>query len=210
MRPPTRLAPALLALLAACSDNTPAASDAAMPCADPGVISLPACESGSDRYSDEACTVLDDAIARTLTTDAARAPAITAPTQDQAVPGATPFTFAWSAPRTARWVTPPRRPITWRDELARWTTLIPEAQAHCVPFTGQAYELRFSVAGSVVLRRQQSLTSYTPDNARWSYLRTMAAGRPIELRIVTARLSSNQIGQGPFVASEPRRFTISN
>ena len=209
--------PSLLLLLAlaapsACSDEPtqPAADAGVGACADPNQISLPQCESGPDTFGDEACTVLDDAINRTLTTDSARAPAITAPAQDQALPAATPFTFAWSAPRTARWVTPPRRPITWRDELARWTTLIPEAQAHCVPFTGQAYELRFSVAGSVVLRRQQSLTSYTPDNARWSYLRTMAAGRPIELRIVTARLSSNQIGQGPFVASEPRRFTISN
>lgn len=193
----------------ACADDHTHADAAASACTDPNTISLPACESGPDRYGDEACTVLDDAIGRSLTTDTARAAAVTAPAQDQALPAAAPFTFTWSAP-TARRALPPRRPMTWRDELARWTTLIPEAQAHCVPFTGQAYELRFSVGGSVILRRQQSLTSYTPDAARWSYLRTSAAGRPIELRVITARLNSNQLGQGPFVASEARRFTIAN
>jgi hypothetical protein len=59
-----------------------------------------------------------------------------------------------------------------------------------------------------VIRRQQSLSTYTPDAARWNYLRTTAAGRPIELRIATARMSSNQVGTGPFIAAEGRRFTI--
>ncbi|MEZ4391852.1 MAG: hypothetical protein R3A48_12205 [Polyangiales bacterium] len=200
----------LLALLvpAGCSDDHPTAP-AGSPCANPDTISLPDCDVGSDRFSDEACTVLDDAITRGLSTDTARAPSITAPTEDQALPAAAPFTFTWSAP-TARRGLPPRRPMTWRDELARWTTLIPEAQAHCAPFSGQAYELRFVIQGQVVLRRQQSLTSYTPDASRWSYLRTQAAGRPIELRIVTARFSNNLVGAGPFVASQPRRFTIAN
>lgn len=171
------------------------------------LISLPACETGSDRFSDEACTTFDDALTRSLVTDTARAPAITAPTADQVLPGATPFTFTWTAP-TARRALPRRRPMTWRDELARWRSLVPEAHAHCVPFSGQAYELRFIINGRVELRRQQSLTSYTPDAARWNYLRTTAAGRPIELRIATARMSNNQLGAGPFVAAEARRFTI--
>lgn len=207
MKPSVIALLATAGLIAACADHAHTTPTAA--CADPERISLPACESGPDRFSDEACSVLDDAITRTLSTDTTRAPALTAPTQDQSLPGATPFTFTWSAP-TARRALPPRRPMTWRDELARWTTLIPEAQAHCVPFSGQAYELRFSIAGALVLRRQQSLTSYTPDASRWSYLRTTAAGRPIELRVVTARLNNNQIGTGPFVASEARRFTIAN
>lgn len=200
----------LLALLVplGCSDSHPS-TPAGSPCANPDTISLPNCDVGTDRFSDEACTVLDDAIARSLTTDTARAPSITAPNEDQALPAATPFTFTWSAP-TARRALPTRRPMTWRDELARWTTLIPEAQAHCAPFSGQAYELRFVVQGEVVLRRQQSLTSYTPDASRWSFLRTRAAGRPIELRIVTARFSSDLVSTGPFVASQPRRFTIAN
>ncbi|MFO0625623.1 MAG: hypothetical protein U0325_08390 [Polyangiales bacterium] len=198
-----------LALFAAGCGQTSTTNPPTGACMNADLISLPVCESGADRFSDEACTVLDDALTRSLTTDTARAPAVTAPTQDQALPGATPFTFTWSAP-TARRALPVRREMTWRDELARWTTLVPEAQAHCVPFSGQAYELRFVINGMVVLRRQQSLTSYTPDAARWSYLRTTAAGRPIELRIATARMSSNQVGSGPFIAAEGRRFTITN
>jgi hypothetical protein len=197
---------ALALLLLGCSES-PTMPPVTGACMNPDLISLPACETGADRFSDEACTVLDDALTRSLVTDTARAPAITAPTQDQALPGGTPFTFAWSEP-TARRALPPRRPMTWRDELARWTTLIPEAQAHCVPFSGWAYELRFVINGMVVIRRQQSLSTYTPDAARWNYLRTTAAGRPIELRIATARMSSNQVGRGPFIAAEARRFTI--
>lgn len=199
--------PYALALLVVGCSQAPAVTPPAGACMNADLISLPACESGADRFSDEACTVLDDALTRSLVTDAARAPTVTAPTQDEALPGATPFTFTWSAP-TARRALPPRRPMTWRDELARWTTLLPEAHAHCVPFSGRAYELRFVINGMVVLRRQQSLTSYTPDAARWSYLRATAAGRPIELRIATARMSNNQVGAGPFIAAEGRRFTI--
>lgn len=100
--------------------------------------------------------------------------------------------------------------MTFADEWRRWTTLLPEAEAHCAPFSGRAYDLIFRRAGQIVFRRQQSGTSWTPDAVAWTRLRTAASTGPIELTIQTATFAANviAIGSGPFFQSTPRRFTI--
>lgn len=183
--------------------NVPAGS----PCANSQQISLPDCNAATD-VSDESCVPLDDAIRnnRVMANDA-RAPSITAPTEMQAVPAAQPFMFAWTAPTAWR---PRHRPMTVGDELRRWTTLLPEAEAHCNPFTGRGYELRFTAGGTVIFRRQQSALSWTPTAAEWSRLTTAIGTQTAELTIYTAVYSNNQIstGNGPFAQSMPRRFTL--
>lgn len=136
-----------------------------------------------------------------------RAPTVTAPTEAQALPAATPFTFTWNAPVALR---PHHRPMTVRDELARWTTLVPEAQAHCEPFSARAYELRFKVGTSVIFRRQQSARTWTPTAAQWDYLVRTIGTQTAELTVYTASFSASQIstGAGPFYATTSRRFTI--
>jgi hypothetical protein len=195
-------------MLTACDDHTTVPMGSA--CGDPQQISLPSCNAGPDRFSDESCVPLDDAIRnnRTTTNDM-RAATITAPTEMQRVPTATPFTFTFTAPMVFRRV-PSRRPMTVADELHRLVTLVPEAHAHCDPFTGRGYELRFTVGSNVIFRRQQSATSYTPSAAEWQYLtRTIATGTA-ELSVYTAAFVSSQIsaGAGPFVSSTPRRFML--
>lgn len=196
-----------------CTDHTHG-TDAALACTDPAQISLPNCSAGPDLFSDEACTSLDDAIGRAQADDA-RAPSVTAPTEGQAVSEAAGFVFRWEAPTAAVVPWGPRGPrgaraFSWRDDLARWSVLVPEAQAHCVPFTGRAYELRFRVGGQVVLRRQQSATRYSPGPDAWARLRAAAGSNPVELVIVTAVFNQNAItaGNGPFVTASPRRFTL--
>ena len=175
-------------------------------CADPTLLSLPACgTAGADPFSDEACAIFDDRITRGATTDAMRSATITAPTEMQSVPGATPFAFTWTAPTAWR---RPSRPMNWRDELARWTTLVPEAQAHCEAFSGRAYELSFKVGTRIVLGRQQSFTTWTPDAATWTRLRTAAGTSPVELTIYAVTFNANQVSAGPFVSGTVRRFTI--
>lgn len=213
-----RLIPAALTLLglavAGCDDHTHDADAAALACTDPAQVSLPNCSSGSDLFSDESCTALDDGLARAQRDDA-RAPTVTAPTEAQAISATMPFTFRWEAPVAA--YTPPgagpqrlARAFTWRDDLVRWTTLVPEAQAHCAPFSGRGYELQFRVGGRVVLRRQQSATSYTPGPDAWDRLRAAAGTSPVELTVYTAVFNQNTItpGNGPFAATAPRRFTF--
>ncbi len=184
-------------------------------CSDPAQISVSAC-TGGESYGDEACAVLDDALRRGSTANDARAARITAPTEGQAVPAAQPFTVRWEPSTARRSPLGPGRPLrrheaSWRDELSRWLTLVPEAQAHCAPFTGRAYELRASVGTTVVLRRQQGLTQWTPSASEWQRLRDAArGGRAVELTLYTAEMSASQInpGSGPFTPTAPRRFTL--
>jgi hypothetical protein len=179
-------------------------------CGDPTQVSLPNCSAGTDNFSDEACTVLDDAITTRATSQDARAPSVTAPTEGQRVPRATPFTFSWTAPVAARPRLRAPRAMTLADELRRWTTLLPEAEAHCEPFSGRAYELRFKVNGATVIRRQQSTTSWTPDARDWAILVAGGAGRTVELTVYTALFNNGQIGTsaGPFTPMAARRFAL--
>jgi hypothetical protein len=165
-------------------------------CGDPTQVSLPNCSAGSDTT-------------RASSQDA-RAPSVTAPTEGQRVPRAAPFTFSWTAPVAARPRLRAPRAMTLADELRRWTTLIPEAEAHCEPFSGRAYELRFRVNGATVLRRQQSATSWTPDGRDWSLIVAGATGRTVELTVYTALFNNGQIGPsaGPFTPMAARRFVL--
>jgi hypothetical protein len=175
---------------------------------------LPDCDMATDRYSDEACQALDDAERRApAQVDATRAPVVNEPAEGAMVPSATPFTFRWTGQLAARdggegRVVCARAPraMTWRDELARWTTLIPEAHAHCAPFNGVGYALTFRAGDRVLLRVEQSRTEYTPDAQAWATLRS--AGGPIDLTILATRFRESAVSEGPFAPAAPRRFTI--
>jgi hypothetical protein len=91
------------------------------------------------------------------------------------------------------------------DELRRWTTLVPEAHAHCAPFSGVGYGLDFRSNGRVILRVEQSLTQYTPGALAWDALKR--AGSTIELRITAARFRNSAVSEGPF--ESPTRVTFS-
>lgn len=200
--------------VAGCHDEHTGGADAALACTDPAQVSLPNCSAGADRFSDEACTALDDGLLRVVR-DNVRAPVVMAPTEAQAIAAATPFTFRWEAPVAHR-VAPSTgtvrgaRAFSWRDDLLRWGHLVPEAQAHCAPFSGRGYELQFRVGGRIVLRRQQSSTSYTPGPDAWERLRAAAGNDAVELTVFTAVFNQNTIspGNGPFAATAPRRFTL--
>lgn len=188
-------------------DHTPVSSA----CGDPMQLSLPECATGPDRFSDEACTVLDDAINTRASTQDARAATVTAPAENERVPAATPYAFAWTAPVALRPRLRAPRAMTLADELARWTAIVPEAQAHCEPFTGRGYELRFTVNGATVFRRQTSALTWTPVARDWGIITAGASGgRTVELTIYTALFNGGTIGtgSGPFRAMATRRFVV--
>lgn len=185
---------------------------------------LPQCDRGGDPYSDEACFSLDDVESRSgAIVDGMRAPSIIAPTQGQALPSATPFTFRWTA---ALALYPRRTPARWNiatsaalpthefnvrtpsvfEEIARWSSLVPEAHAHCAPFSGVGYGLDFRSGSRVILRVEQSRTEYTPGAAAWEILRS--ATGPIELRITAARFRNSVVSDGPFESPTRVTFTI--
>ncbi len=194
--------PAVFAV--ACHDHPDGTTSPA--CTDPAQISLPACDTGPDRFSDEACTVFDDALSNRATTDDGRTASVIAPSDGQVIPAATPFTFTWTAPAAQRRRAAPSLAATvWRafDPL-------PEAHAHCEPYSGRAYELRFSVNGAVVMRRQTAALSWTPDAIQWQRLVSAVGANTVELRVYAATFSANQInpGSGPFAPMAARSFTI--
>lgn len=131
---------------------------------------------------------------------------MTAPAENQAVPAATPLTFTWAVP-TARAAA---RSMTPADELRRLFTPLPEAHAHRAPFAGRACELRVTAGGRVLLRRQQSATSWTPTASRWAYRTGAIGAQTAEPAVYTASVVNNQItsGNGPCYPSAPWRFTL--
>jgi hypothetical protein len=181
---------------------------------------LPNCVAGPDLYSDEACASFDAFEMRTpARVDGSRAPGVDAPTQDAVLPADPAPTFRWHGQLASRDLgddvrdalpgdgSPARaRTLTWRDELARWTTLVPAAHAHCAPFTGLGYSLIFRAGGRTVLYVEQSATEYTPSADAWGRLRN--ASGPIELTVRVARFRSNAVDEGPYAPTEPRRFTV--
>jgi hypothetical protein len=182
------------------------------PCHD-GTIVLLECEpvdgSIADRFTDEACAALDTAETRmTPTPSDSQAPAIDAPTEGATLPNASPFTFTWHPQGFAFRIepSPAFRAFEWRDDVARWTTLLPAAEAHCAPFGGVAYALVFRADNQQILRLETANTSWTPEDADWTRLR--AARGTISLSIEAARFSNNEVTEGPVVSATPRTFTI--
>lgn len=141
--------------------------------------------------TDEGLTAFD---AATPTTDASKAPVLTAPQAGAKVPSATPVAFTWKASPTAL------RPIPaphYRG--ASPFGAMREAHAHGNPMNGKAYLLTLKSGGSVVGRVFTTNTTYTPDDALWSKLKTAKA---IEATLASASYDNNNIvqGSGPFVA----------
>jgi hypothetical protein len=129
--------------------------------------------------------------------DASRVPVPQVPTEGAVLPAAAAPTFSWNAssaraPRLPSWLGPERA-----------------AHAHGTPFTGVAYLLTFRTPKNPALVRvATSKTSYTPDEAAWNDLK--AAGEPISLSILVARLENNLIvpGGGPYASGNATTFSI--
>lgn len=183
------------------------------PCQD-GTYQLLNCLVGPDggppieHFSDEACINLDQAEMRgPIMQNNSIAPTITAPTQGQVLPGATPFVFMWSAGNVAlRRVPPSFRAITLADEWARWTTLIPEADAHCPPYSGLGYAAVFLSQGQEVLRAETEFLMYTPTMNAWQMLQ--GATPPISMYVEVAQFDTSALTAGPWEQTAPVTFSI--
>lgn len=196
------------------SCSTPNNNDAGSgPCQN-GTIQLLECEPDDagvqvEHFTDEACDGLDTAETRAAAMPSdSQAPAIDAPSEAQVVPGATPFTFTWHATGISMLrPAPATRLFTWRDDLIRWTTLVPVAEAHCPPFGGVAYAAIFKASnGQEILRAETGNRNYTPTADAWMRLR--AAQGTITMLVEVARFSDNAVTEGPYVQATARHFTL--
>jgi hypothetical protein len=129
--------------------------------------------------------------------DASRVPVPQVPTEGAILPATAAPTFSWNA-SSAR-----------APSLPSWLGPERAAHAHGTPFTGVAYLLTFQTARNPALVRvATSKTSYTPDEAAWNDLK--AAGEPISLSILVARMENNLIvpGGGPYASESATTFSI--
>lgn len=140
--------------------------------------------------------------AATPTTDAAKAPALTSPAAGAKVPGGTPVAFTWKATPTAMRLarTSPRYDGSSPFGAMR------AAHAHGDPMNGKAYLLTLRSGGSVVARVFTTNTTFTPDDAMWTKLKT---AKSIEATLASASYDNNNLvqGSGPFVGPSVA-FTI--
>ncbi len=140
------------------------------------------------------------------TTDAARAPLVTAPANGAKLPSATAPTFTWKATPTS--FAPSRRSV----EPTKYAGASPfgpmrDARAHGTPMNGRAYLLVFQANGANVLRVFTTNTSYEPTAEKFSKLKDAKA--PLTLTVSTASFDQNNVvqGSGPFVG-EAVTFTL--
>jgi hypothetical protein len=183
-----------------------------------GTIQLGECEAvdgapPAETFTDEACQGLDTAETRHApVADATRAPVIDAPTEAQALPAATPFTFAWHPSpafslRAPERGSPRARTLGFADRVRQLFTLLPAAEAHCPAFGGIGYAVIFTASnGQVLLRAETAARSYTPSAQAW--MRLTAARGTISMTVEAARFANNDVTDGPVVQATPRTFTI--
>jgi len=133
--------------------------------------------------------------------DAAKGTTVTAPANGAKVAAAAPAKLEWKAP-TALF---DRSPSSSGTRTSRYRAPFPleglrSAHAHGAPMNGRAYLLVLKSGGTSVVRVFTTDTSYTPDNATWTMVKT---AKSITATISSALFDNNNVvqGSGPFVGT---------
>ena len=83
------------------------------------------------------------------------------------------------------------------------------AEAHCPATSGDKYLLRLETStGDAVFTAMLSVTTYTPDAAKWSQKLAGKQGQTLTLTLMRATFSGEAIAAGPFKATPAPTFTV--
>lgn len=94
-----------------------------------------------------------------------------------------------------------RGPLAWLGEL-----LVPTAEAHLPPFTGDIYLVQVNVPGRTCpLQVLTSDLSWQVDEASWAAMGE-AAGQELSVQVTSAYLLENRLKEGPYRLATPRAF----
>ncbi|ATB51090.1 hypothetical protein [Corallococcus macrosporus] len=163
--------------------------------------------------TDEAWRTFVDA--RSRATDSSQAVTLESPAPGQTyAPDAAPPTWRWTSPLASRVPSQapgrhdrpreaPRTLLAWLGNL-----LLPSAQAHLPPVTGDFHWVQVTVPG-----RQcpvELLTSdmhWQLDAATWGTLRA-AAGQDLRVQVTSAYLVQNRLREGPYRLESPRTIRL--
>jgi hypothetical protein len=107
----------------------------------------------------------------------------------------TPGRLAQASPRRSR------GPLAWLGEL-----LVPTAEAHLPPYTGDIYWVQVTVPGrECPVEMLTSELAWQPDAATWS-LMSEPTPQGLSLQITSAYLQDNRLKEGPYKLAQPRIF----
>lgn len=163
--------------------------------------------------TDEAWMTMVDAQKRAVSAERAVALASPAPGERYAA-DAPPPRWTWTSPLRASLVRPAsdsrlalahprvkRSPLAWLGEL-----LLPTAEAHLPPYTGDIYWVRVTVPGRACpVEVLTSELEWQLDAATWSTLGE-ARDQDLSIEVTSAYLVNNQLTEGPFRPESPRVF----
>jgi hypothetical protein len=162
--------------------------------------------------TDEAWMTMVDAQKKPM--DSSRAVTVVSPIEGETFAGsAAPPRFSWTSPlRASLERTSPGRlararsrsskgPLAWLGEL-----LVPTAEAHLPPFTGDIYLVQVTVPGSQCpVEVLTSELSWQLDAASWNAL-AGTNGADLSLQVTSAYLQENRLKEGPYRLATPRTF----
>lgn len=162
--------------------------------------------------TDEAWMTMVDAETKPM--DSSRAVTVTAPAEGETIAAsAPPPQLSWTSPLRAslerdtpsRLARASRRssrsPLAWLGEL-----LVPTAEAHLPPFTGDIYLVQLSVPGrECPIEVLTSELSWQMDASSWNEV-AGANGQNLSLQITSAYLQENRLKEGPYRLATPHTF----
>ncbi|NVJ18042.1 MULTISPECIES: hypothetical protein [unclassified Myxococcus] len=190
------------------------------PCAAALLVLGTACDGGEDAPPVEACgeplysgDATDEAWrtfvdAQGRPTDSSMAVTLESPLPGQTYAmDAAPPTWRWTSPLASR--LPSHAPRTPRSMLA-WlgNLLLPSAQAHLPPVTGDFYWVQVTVPGRrCPVELLTSDMAWQLDAATWDALRA-ASGQDLRVQVTSAYLVQNRLREGPYRLESPRTIRM--
>ncbi|MFL5348936.1 MAG: hypothetical protein ACJ8AT_29405 [Hyalangium sp.] len=162
--------------------------------------------------TDEAWMTMVDS--QTKPMDSSRAVTVMSPAEGETLAASSPPPqLSWTSPLRAslerdtpsRLARASRRssrgPLAWLEEL-----LVPTAEAHLPPFTGDIYLVQLTVPGSECpIEVLTSELSWQMDAASWNQV-AGANGQNLSLQVTSAYLQENRLKEGPYRLETPRTF----
>jgi hypothetical protein len=100
-----------------------------------------------------------------------------------------------------------RRPSRWAT-LWRAVSPVGTAWAHCPAVTGVNHLFRLDDGATPVYTALLSVTSFTPNAAKWRKALEGRTGKILTLTLARAVFGDGDVREGPFVASTKATFTV--
>lgn len=181
-------AAALLALAAACGEKEPGTE-----CGEPLY---------GGEATDEAWRTLVDAQGQPA--DSSQAVALSAPTAGQTYSTTdAPPTWRWTSPLAS--LLPSPGPLPARRSVLAWlgNLVLPTAEAHLPPITGDIYWVQVTVPGrQCPVEMLTTHLEWTLDSATWDTLRG-AVDQDLSVQVTSAYLVQNKLREGPYRLAAP-------